>query len=304
MLSLTPRTPLLAGDLPFVARLWRGSSTPYWPKLAPPVRGHTELRESRTPGRRCLSGWGGAQGWNSSGRHRGSRCASLRLTVREGLTQRARPIQRPPEEQSVVASASPDSIRTPSPKTCATGCVWTSSLDPDHHRLVLALPQATTNPGGEEEATQREGGDPQREQHQRALLGSGGFGEVFKGVLTDGTPVAVKCAKLGNTKSTDQVLNKVRILSQVNHRGLVRLLGCCVELEQPLMVYEFIPDFTLHDHLRGLRPGAAGLTWRHRLTIARQTAVGLAYLHSSAVPPIYHRDVKSSNILLDESNYT
>ncbi|KAJ0984034.1 hypothetical protein J5N97_002390 [Dioscorea zingiberensis] len=132
------------------------------------------------------------------------------------------------------------------------------------------------------------------------LLGSGGFGEVFKGVLTDGTPVAVKCAKLGNTKSTDQVLNEVRILSQVNHRGLVRLLGCCVELEQPLMVYEFIPNGTLHDHLRGLRPGAARLTWRHRLTIARQTAEGLAYLHSSAVPPIYHRDVKSSNILLDE----
>lgn len=129
------------------------------------------------------------------------------------------------------------------------------------------------------------------------LLGSGGYGEVYKGVLEDGTPVAVKCAKLGNTKSTDQVLNEVRILSQVNHRSLVRLLGCCVELDQPLMVYEFIPNGTLFDHLHGLRPP---LPWRRRLSIAHQTAEGLAYLHSSAVPSIYHRDVKSSNILLDE----
>ncbi|KAG9453097.1 hypothetical protein H6P81_006001 [Aristolochia fimbriata] len=130
------------------------------------------------------------------------------------------------------------------------------------------------------------------------LLGSGGYGEVFKGVLGDGTVVAVKCAKLGNTKSTHQVLNEVRILAQVNHRSLVRLLGCCVELQQPLMVYEYIPNGTLFDHLHGGR--RPSLPWRRRLIIAHQTAEGLAYLHSSAVPPIYHRDVKSSNILLDE----
>ncbi|KAG6527826.1 wall-associated receptor kinase-like 20 [Zingiber officinale] len=129
------------------------------------------------------------------------------------------------------------------------------------------------------------------------LLGSGGFGEVYKGALPDGTPVAVKCAKVGNTKSTDQVLNEVRVLSQVNHRSLVRLLGCCVDLDQPLMVYEFIPNGTLYDHLHGLHPP---LPWSRRLAIARQTAEGLAYLHFAAVPPIYHRDVKSSNILLDE----
>ncbi|XP_074562885.1 LOW QUALITY PROTEIN: wall-associated receptor kinase-like 20 [Curcuma longa] len=129
------------------------------------------------------------------------------------------------------------------------------------------------------------------------LLGSGGYGEVYKGELPDGTPVAVKCAKVGNTKSTDQVLNEVRVLSQVNHRSLVRLLGCCVDLDQPLMVYEFIPNGTLYHHLHGLHPP---LPWSRRLAIARQTAEGLAYLHFAAVPPIYHRDVKSSNILLDE----
>ncbi|CAL0301468.1 unnamed protein product [Lupinus luteus] len=74
------------------------------------------------------------------------------------------------------------------------------------------------------------------------LLGIGGYGEVYKGILQDGTVIAVKCAKLGNAKGTDQILNEVRILCQVNHRNLVGLLGCCVELEQPIMVYEFIEN--------------------------------------------------------------
>lgn len=133
------------------------------------------------------------------------------------------------------------------------------------------------------------------------FIGSGGFSEVFKGILDDGTVTAVKRAKLGNTKGTDQVLNEVRILCQVNHRCLARLLGCCVELEQPIMIYEYIPNGTLFDHLHGHHSRKwPALTWRRRLSIALQTAEGLAYLHSSAVPPIYHRDVKSSNILLDE----
>ncbi|KAK7285163.1 hypothetical protein RJT34_19924 [Clitoria ternatea] len=132
------------------------------------------------------------------------------------------------------------------------------------------------------------------------LLGVGGYGEVYKGILQDGTVVAVKCAKLGNPKGTDQVLNEVRILCQVNHRNLVGLLGCCVELEQPIMVYEFIENGTLLDHLQGqMAKGRGLLTWTLRLQIARDTADGLAYLHFMAVPPIYHRDVKSSNILLD-----
>ncbi|OIV95605.1 hypothetical protein TanjilG_23836 [Lupinus angustifolius] len=132
------------------------------------------------------------------------------------------------------------------------------------------------------------------------LLGIGGYGEVYKGILQDGTVIAVKCAKLGNAKGTDQILNEVRILCQVNHRNLVGLLGCCVELEQPIMVYEFIENGTLLDHLQGQMPNGRGLlTWTHRLRIARDTAEGLTYLHFMAVPPIYHRDVKSSNILLD-----
>ncbi|KAF8038631.1 hypothetical protein BT93_B1229 [Corymbia citriodora subsp. variegata] len=133
------------------------------------------------------------------------------------------------------------------------------------------------------------------------LLGVGGFGEVFKGTLDDGTVIAVKRAKLGNTKGIDQILNEVRILGQVNHRSLVRLLGCCVDLELPLLIYEYIPYGNLFDHLHGTyKCKCAPLTWYRRLNIAHQTAEGLAYLHTSAVPPIFHRDIKSSNILLDE----
>ncbi|KAK1409440.1 hypothetical protein QVD17_35966 [Tagetes erecta] len=128
------------------------------------------------------------------------------------------------------------------------------------------------------------------------LLGAGGFGEVYKGVLDCGTMVAVKCAKIGNTRSIDQVLNEVRILWQVNHKNLVQLIGCCIE-KQPLLVYEFIPNRSLFYHLHEKKEQP--LTWSQRLGVAHDTAEGLAYLHFSASRPIYHRDVKSSNILLD-----
>ncbi|KAM0990852.1 hypothetical protein ACFX13_009438 [Malus domestica] len=129
------------------------------------------------------------------------------------------------------------------------------------------------------------------------LLGSGGFGEVYKGELEDRTLIAVKSAKVGNIKSTEHVLNEVGILSQVNHKNLVRLLGYCVEAEQPLMIYEYISNGTLSDHLYG--KFSTFLDWKTRLRIAVQTAEALTYLHSAAHTPIYHRDVKSTNILLD-----
>ncbi|CAM6048172.1 unnamed protein product [Sphagnum compactum] len=128
------------------------------------------------------------------------------------------------------------------------------------------------------------------------VLGSGGFGEVYKGII-DGTVIAVKSAKLGNLKGINQVINEVCILSQVNHRNLVRLLGCCVDLKQPLLIYEYVPNGNLFEHLHKLR--GVFLDWKTRLQIALQTAEGLAYLHFAAYPSIYHRDIKSSNILLD-----
>ncbi|OIW07497.1 hypothetical protein TanjilG_14443 [Lupinus angustifolius] len=136
---------------------------------------------------------------------------------------------------------------------------------------------------------------------QENLLGSGAFGEVFKGTFDDGAIIAIKRAKLGNTKGIDQIQNEVRILCQVNHRSLVRLLGCCLELEHPLLIYEYVANGTLFEYLHRIPSDTRQpLKWHNRLKIAHQTAEGLSYLHSAAVPPIYHRDVKSSNILLDE----
>ncbi|KAL1195864.1 Wall-associated receptor kinase-like 15 [Cardamine amara subsp. amara] len=140
---------------------------------------------------------------------------------------------------------------------------------------------------------------------QSNLLGIGGV-EVFKGNLDDDTTtIAVKRAKLGNEKSIYQIVDEVQILCQVSHKNLVKLLGCCIELDLPILVYEFIPNGTLFEHIYGYGGGGGGsydpLPWGRRLMIAHQTAQGLAYLHSSATPPIYHRDAKSSNILLDEN---
>ncbi|KAF3449087.1 hypothetical protein FNV43_RR09811 [Rhamnella rubrinervis] len=134
------------------------------------------------------------------------------------------------------------------------------------------------------------------------LIGSGGFGEVFKAILDDGTVTAVKRAKHGNIKGVDQILNEVRILCQVNHRSLVRLIGCCIELDQPLLIYEYIPNGSLFDRLHGNQSSCKwiSLSWSDRLRIAHQTAEGLVYLHTCSVPTIYHRDIKSSNILLDD----
>eukprot|EP00250_Pteridium_aquilinum_P021836 c25241_g1_i1 orf=278-2605(+) len=167
-------------------------------------------------------------------------------------------------------------------------------------KLTMERQQILSEGGGGRSAKLFSSQEMKRATHNFAkerLLGSGGFGDVYKGILQDGTVVAVKSAKVGNMKGIEQVLNEVRILSQVNHRGLVMLLGCCVEAEQPLLVYEYIPNGTLLDHLKESR--GTFLDWRTRLKVAVQTADGLAYLHSAANPPIYHRDVKSSNILLD-----
>ncbi|KAJ6386255.1 hypothetical protein OIU77_029262 [Salix suchowensis] len=134
-------------------------------------------------------------------------------------------------------------------------------------------------------------------------IGEGGFGSVYKGVLADGTVVAVKKSKgVDKSQMNEDFQHEICVVSQVNHKNVVKLLGLCLETKVPLLVYEFISNGTLFKHIHD-NTSRTLASWSNRLRIASEAALALDYLHSLADPPVIHGDVKSVNILLDD-NYT
>lgn len=129
------------------------------------------------------------------------------------------------------------------------------------------------------------------------LIGRGGYGKVYKGILWDNTMVAIKRAEEGSLQGEKEFLTEIEILSRLHHRNLVSLLGYCDEEKEQMLVYEFVPRGTLRDWLNA--KSGESLSFRMRLHVALDSAKGILYLHAEANPPIIHRDIKSSNILLD-----
>ncbi|XP_044510359.1 serine/threonine-protein kinase-like protein CCR4 [Mangifera indica] len=142
-------------------------------------------------------------------------------------------------------------------------------------------------------------------------IGTGSFGSVYYGILDDGRKVAIKRAEVSNTSSRvggtrrqedkdHAFLNELELLSRLHHKNLVRLLGFCEDKDELVLVYEYMNNGTLHQHLHKLEDSPLR-SWSARLKVALDAARGIEYLHEYAVPQIIHRDIKSSNILLDDT---
>ncbi|KOM42548.1 hypothetical protein LR48_Vigan05g015200 [Vigna angularis] len=131
-------------------------------------------------------------------------------------------------------------------------------------------------------------------------LGEGGFGTVHKGTLIDGQEIAVKRLSKTSRQGTEEFKNEVKLMATLQHRNLVKLLGCSVQQDEKLLIYEFMPnrslDYFIFDTMRGKL-----LDWAKRLKIIEGIARGLMYLHQDSRLRIIHRDIKTSNILLDDN---
>ncbi|KAI7750729.1 hypothetical protein M8C21_013031 [Ambrosia artemisiifolia] len=137
----------------------------------------------------------------------------------------------------------------------------------------------------------------ERYKHTLSRKALRGYGKVYKGKLWDNRTVAIKRAEEGSLQGEKEFLTEIEILSRLHHRNLVSLVGYCDEEQEQMLVYEFMPRGTLSDWLKA--KSGESLSFRMRLQVALDSAKGILYLHTEANPPIFHRDIKSSNILLD-----
>lgn len=135
--------------------------------------------------------------------------------------------------------------------------------------------------------------------HCSNKLGQGGFGPVYKGKLTEGKEIAIKRLSKTSGQGQEEFMNEVAVISKLQHRNLVRLLGCCIEGEENLLIYEYMPNKSLDVFLFD-RQKKNTLDWKKRFKIIKGVCRGLLYLHRDSRLRIIHRDLKASNILLDE----
>ncbi|KAI5662422.1 hypothetical protein M9H77_21745 [Catharanthus roseus] len=131
-------------------------------------------------------------------------------------------------------------------------------------------------------------------------IGEGGFGPVYKGKLKDGTLVAIKVLSAQSTQGLKEFLTEIVAISGVEHEHLVKLNGCCAEGDHRILVYGYLKNNSIAQTLLGSRASSIQFSWKTRTKICIGVARGLAYLHEEVRPHIVHRDIKASNILLDE----
>ncbi|KAL7188162.1 hypothetical protein ACSBR1_038096 [Camellia fascicularis] len=130
-------------------------------------------------------------------------------------------------------------------------------------------------------------------------IGEGGFGSVYKGLLSTGKEIAVKRLSTSSKQGLNEFKSEVTLIAKLQHRNLVRLLGCCIHGEERMLIYEYMPNGSLDSLIFGVESTSKSLTWRRRLDIIVGIAQGVLYLHRDSRLRIIHRDLKASNVLLD-----